>query len=55
LQDKLTELEELTLVPSDGGRFEIEVDGQQIWSKKKTKAFPETGFILQALAGKGSS
>lgn len=30
----------MALIPSDGGRFEVEVDGDLIWSKKETKEFP---------------
>lgn len=43
-------VDELRLIPSDGGRFEVSVDGKQIWSKKKTKSFPETEAILKAIA-----
>ncbi len=39
----------LTLVPSDGGRFEIEVDGELIYSKLATGAFPSEQEIVDAL------
>jgi selT/selW/selH-like putative selenoprotein len=44
-------VKELRLVPSSGGAFEISVDGRSLWSKKRTKAFPEPGQILAALNG----
>ncbi len=37
------------MIPSGGGAFEVTVDGKLIWSKKKTKAFPEYQQILDAL------
>ncbi|MFN2609817.1 MAG: Rdx family protein [Actinomycetota bacterium] len=42
-------MKRLNLVPSDGGRFEVTVDGRQIWSKKQSKSFPETHQILEEL------
>jgi selenoprotein W-related protein len=38
LKDKI---KKLVLVPSDGGRFEINIDGKQVFSKLKTGRFPE--------------
>ncbi len=35
----------LTLVPSDGGVFEVEVDGSLVFSKKKEGRFPEWNEI----------
>jgi selenoprotein W-related protein len=34
-------IKRLVLVPSDGGRFEVSIDGKQIFSKLKTGRFPE--------------
>jgi len=34
-------IEELTLVPSGGGCFEVTVDGELIYSKLKEGRFPE--------------
>ena len=42
----------MTLVPSDGGRFEIEIDGELIYSKLSTGSFPEEEAILQQLRRK---
>ncbi len=39
----------LTLVPSDGGRFEIVVDGETIYSKLQTATFPDEDAILAQL------
>lgn len=49
LEDKKQAIEELVLIPSGGGRFEVKVDGKQIWSKKETKKFPEYEQIAGAL------
>jgi len=37
------------LIPSGGGKFELSVDGQQIWSKKEAKRFPEYSEVTEAL------
>lgn len=39
----------LTLIPSDGGRFEIVVDGETIYSKLQTGTFPDEDAILEQL------
>jgi selenoprotein W-related protein len=39
-------LEELTLVPSDGGRFEVTVNGQLLFSKLSTHRHSEAGEVL---------
>jgi selenoprotein W-related protein len=46
LTDKLIKelkarIKRLVLVPSDGGRFEVSIDGKQVFSKLKTGRFPE--------------
>jgi selenoprotein W-related protein len=38
LKDKI---KKLILVPSDGGRFEVSVDGKLVFSKLETGRFPE--------------
>jgi len=40
---------QLTLVPYDDGRFEVFVDGKQIYSKKATGKFPEYAQVRDAL------
>lgn len=54
MTDKLiTELKsrikKLVLVPSDGGRFEVSVNGNLIYSKLKTGKFPEYEEIRKQL------
>jgi len=41
LKKKKMELASLTLIPSSGGVFEVEVDGALVFSKKKEGRFPE--------------
>lgn len=40
-------VDRFTLVPSDGGRFEIEVDGDLIYSKLSTGSFPDEAAIVR--------
>ena len=40
------EIAEITLIPSDGGRFEVSVDGKLIYSKLQTKRHAEPGEAL---------
>ena len=39
-------IEEIKLVPSDGGKFEVTVKGQLLYSKLSTHRHPEPGEIL---------
>ena len=39
----------LTLIPSDGGRFELVVNGETIYSKLQNGTFPDEGVILEEL------
>jgi selenoprotein W-related protein len=39
-------MEEMTLVPSDGGRFEVTVNGQLLFSKLATHRHAEAGEVL---------
>lgn len=48
LKKKKQDIEELTLVPSDGGVFEVEVDGSLVFSKKKEGRFPEWAEVEPA-------
>lgn len=41
------DIKELTIVPSDGGRFEVSVDGKLIYSKLEEGRHPEEGEILK--------
>ena len=39
----------LKLIPADGGRFEITVGGDLVYSKLKTGDFPENKAILELI------
>ena len=43
-------LESITLVPSAGGRFEIELDGDLVYSKLETGSFPEASKIKKLVS-----
>ena len=40
-------IESLVLVPSDGGKFEVTVNGQLLYSKLATHRHPEPGEVLR--------
>lgn len=39
-------IEKIVLVPSEGGRFEVTVNGQLLYSKLQTKRHAEMGEVL---------
>lgn len=43
-------LSRLVLVPSDGGRFEVSVNGKLLYSKLKTRAFPNEAELVDEIA-----
>jgi selenoprotein W-related protein len=43
-------IESLTLIPSDGGRFEVSVNGALIYSKLQTKRHAEAGEIVNLIS-----
>jgi len=43
------DLEEMILVPSGGGKFEVFLDDRQIFSKLDTGEFPEPREIVKAI------
>ena len=43
-------IESVALIPSDGGRFEVSVNGQLIYSKLEKKRHAEAGEILNIIA-----
>jgi selenoprotein W-related protein len=48
LLDKYThKIKTLTLVPADSGRFEVSLDGQEVFNKKIAGRFPEPAEIIQ--------
>jgi len=46
------DLAEVTLVPGTGGAFEITVDGETIWERKKDRGFPEAKVLKQRIRDK---
>ena len=42
-------VESLRLIPSGGGRFEVTVNGQVVYSKAATGRFPEPAEVLEKL------
>ncbi|RME71148.1 MAG: SelT/SelW/SelH family protein [Planctomycetota bacterium] len=45
LKQKKTAVSSLTLIPSGGGVFEVEVDGKLVFSKKAVGRFPDWSEI----------
>lgn len=43
-------IETMTLLPSDGGKFEVSVNRQLVYSKLETKRHAEAGEILNIIA-----
>jgi selenoprotein W-related protein len=41
-----SEIESIALFPSDGGRFEVAVDGKVIYSKLATGRHPNPGEVM---------
>jgi len=39
-------IETVTLIPSDGGRFEVTVNGQLLYSKLQTKRHAQPGEVI---------
>ncbi len=46
LQEMESEISELRLVPSEGGRFEVSVDGALVYSKLELHRHAEPGEVL---------
>lgn len=42
----------MTLIPSHGGRFEVEVGGELVYSKLATGSFPDEDDILREIAAR---
>jgi len=43
------ETTQLALVPSDGGKFEVTVDGDLLYSKKRSGRHAEPGEVVEAV------
>ena len=50
LKDYEHVIESVALAPSDGGKFEVSVNGSLIYSKLQTKRHAEPGEILQLVS-----
>lgn len=50
LKDYEHVIETMTLIPSDGGRFEVSVNGELVYSKLQTKRHAEAGEILNLIS-----
>lgn len=42
-------ISEFTLVPGTGGCFEIQVNGETLYSKLKTGQFPDENWVVEQL------
>ena len=49
LKDYEHVIESVTLIPSDGGRFEVSVNGDLIYSKLQTKRHAEAGEVVKLI------
>lgn len=52
LEEFEPEIESITLVPSDGGRFEVLVKGELVYSKLQTHRHAEPGEVIALLRKK---
>lgn len=50
LKDYEHVIESVALIPSDGGRFEVSVNGRLVYSKLETKRHAEAGEILTIIS-----
>jgi selT/selW/selH-like putative selenoprotein len=42
-------IQSLLLIPSSGGAFELKLDGELVYSKLKTKEFPDEQWAIDAV------
>jgi len=49
------DITEMSLIPSDGGKFEVFVEGDQIYSKVETGEFPNSRDIVKAIEARMKS
>ena len=52
LKDFELQIESLEIIPSDGGRFEVTVNGDLVYSKKKTGRHAEIDEVRKLLQAK---
>jgi selenoprotein W-related protein len=46
------QIQDLKLIPSKGGCFELTIDGELVYSKLKTKEFPEEKWVLETVGAR---
>jgi len=46
------DIQSIRLIPSEGGRFEVTVDGQLIYSKLQTRRHAEAGEVMGLVGGR---
>ena len=46
------QIQDLKLVPSKGGCFELTVNGELLYSKLQTKQFPDEKWVLETLSSR---
>ena len=49
LENYGTDVKELTLIPSGGGVFEVNKNGDLIFSKKSLERFPDDGEVMNLI------
>ena len=49
LKEHKLEISEFVIIPSDGGRFEVRIDGELVFSKLAAGRFPEEAEIVGML------
>ena len=49
LKQYKAKIDELKLIPSDGGRFELSIDGDLVYSKLATGQFPDEEEIIDQI------
>jgi|TARA_B100001750_G_C15468700_1_gene578551 selenoprotein W-related protein len=50
LKQYKAKVDELKLIPSDGGRFELSIDGDLVYSKLATGQFPDEEEIIDQIS-----
>jgi selenoprotein W-related protein len=43
------QIRDLQLIPSSGGCFEVSVNGELVYSKLKTKQFPDEQWVIETV------
>jgi selenoprotein W-related protein len=52
LSEYKQKIEDLTLIPTGGGAFELSLDGDLIYSKLKTGEFPDEQWVLKTVGAR---